>query len=37
MEMLPPVALRLQRLEQGRHPADQLLHHAAIMARRPRL
>ncbi len=34
--MLPLVARGLQRLEQGRHPGDQLVYHAAIMADRRR-
>jgi hypothetical protein len=32
VEILPLIAGGLQRFEQGRHPDDQLLHHAAIIA-----
>jgi hypothetical protein len=32
MEETPLVAAGLERLEQGRHPGDQLVDHAAIMA-----
>jgi hypothetical protein len=32
MEVPPLVAVGLQRLEQGRHPRDQLVDHVAIMS-----
>jgi hypothetical protein len=32
VEVAPLVTLGLQRLEHGRHPGDQLIDHAAIMA-----